>query len=419
MCYEIHDELNVAKKNSSLKIRNLNDHLLHIEEIKNSANQKTSVELSTKYGINDASCLLKLSEFNICTSLLQDPMHMFFEGICHLELKALLNYTIEKEILNINSLNKKIKEFNYFFTDKNDTPNTIDSFNFKNSTFTQTSSQMKVLFQNLPVIIGNLYNFDDENWLNFLRLLKIINLCLSFGYDLHSIKKLNDLIETYINNFISLYPHINITPKFHFMRHLPSQILNYGPPRFHSSFRFEAKNGQLKNFKFKCFKNITKSISYRQELWMLSKKLDISFNDKESYFEKEIEFKNAVRLEYNEEILLRNEYKNKNTILYSCDEAKVNGFLYKVNSILIIKEKPDGKIDLFGRITKIVVEDSEIKFIVNVFGIATIIRCENLLILENTNMTKFIKLNELKHKNPMVYFHENDMIKVQVRYYYR
>ncbi len=53
--------------------------------------------LSKKYGINNSSCLLKITDFNICKSLLQDPMHILYEGICHLKLRCFLNEVITNQ----------------------------------------------------------------------------------------------------------------------------------------------------------------------------------------------------------------------------------------------------------------------------------------------------------------------------------
>lgn len=285
-CYVIHDEMQESRMNRSYRLRNIDDHLSHIREIENSANSKIGSDLSTKYGINGPSCLLKVDNFDICSGLLHDPMHIFFEGICHVELKALLSYIISSNIIKLEEINKIINDFDYFYLDKHDIPNKIDNLNIKQGAFTQTSSQMKVLFHNLPIMLRNFFTKTDKHWMNFLNLLNIINLSLTYCYDNHTINQLNELIESYVNTFITLYPHINLTPKFHFLRHFPLQMANYGPLRFHSTFKFEAKHRQLKSFKYKCFKNISNSVSFRQELWMLAKKLDFSWDNQESCLKK-------------------------------------------------------------------------------------------------------------------------------------
>jgi hypothetical protein len=76
-------------------------------------------ELSQNYGINYESFLLKINFFDVCKCLLQDPMHILYEGICHDELKCLFEYLIKiKKVFNFDQLNDRIKSFDYFKSDK-------------------------------------------------------------------------------------------------------------------------------------------------------------------------------------------------------------------------------------------------------------------------------------------------------------
>ncbi len=48
--------------------------------------------------------------------------------------------------------------------------------------------------------------------------------------------------------------------------------------------RFEAKNGQIKSNKNNNFKNICKSVAERHEIWSLSKRFDMDWEEKENFF---------------------------------------------------------------------------------------------------------------------------------------
>lgn len=94
------------KRGSNMKIQNdceiiprtLSRHKKRLEQLRR-VDLETHRKKSIKYGINFPSPLLQINDFNICKSLLQDPMHILYEGICHLELNCFFNeITVEKKI---------------------------------------------------------------------------------------------------------------------------------------------------------------------------------------------------------------------------------------------------------------------------------------------------------------------------------
>ena len=116
-------------------------------------------------------------------------------------------------MISLEQLNERIKNFNYFKLDKTDIPNEISYNNINQEVFTQTSGQIKTLFHNLPLMIGNLFSTkSNENWSNFLRLLNIINLTFTFVYNDQTISDLRNEIENYLKNSTKLYPNHPIKP---------------------------------------------------------------------------------------------------------------------------------------------------------------------------------------------------------------
>ena len=160
--------------------RKLVNHLATLNKMK-SASIEDNLLTSKNTGINYPSVLLAIKDFDICQCLLQDPMHILYEGICHLELSSLLNNLILiKKIFKLDFLNDKIKNFKYVTADRKDIPNLVDRKYYSRSVnesgdgfssynkFSQSSGQMSTLFQNLPLMIGEKLN-GNENWNNFLR----------------------------------------------------------------------------------------------------------------------------------------------------------------------------------------------------------------------------------------------------------
>ena len=207
-------------------------------------------EHSKKFGINNSSILSNIPNFNVCSSLLQDPMHVLYEGICHLELQCLFEKILfVQKIIDLDFLNNKIKKFDYPPRDRSDIPNVIEKKNIEDSKFCQTAGQLSTLYQNLPLMIGDKL-IGNKYWANFLRLLNIINLTFAFCFNDRTVEELDKEIKNYLSNFSALYPDKIMIPKMHFMCHFPLQLKNYGLLRFHSTFRFKAKNGLIKSFNF-------------------------------------------------------------------------------------------------------------------------------------------------------------------------
>ena len=112
--------------------------------------------------------------------------------------------------------------------------------------FPLSAGQMITLMLNLPLLLGDLFNTFDENWLNFINLNQILNLVVSFFYDYLMIHDLDYKINEYLENFKVLYPNASLTPKMHYLTHLPSQMDNFGPLKHHACFRRKAKMALLK-----------------------------------------------------------------------------------------------------------------------------------------------------------------------------
>ena len=66
---------------------------------------------------------------------------------------------------------------------------------------------------------------------------------------------------------MELFPTVNITPKMHYMIHIPHQILHLGPLVRHCCMRFEARHRYFKDLApLQNFKNICLSLAERYQL---------------------------------------------------------------------------------------------------------------------------------------------------------
>lgn len=80
------------------------------------------------------------------------------------------------------------------------------------------------LIRLLPLLIGDLVPEGDNNWECFLMLWNICSLSTAFVIAEEHTSELAWLIEAHHEAFTILYGAQAVTPKMHFMVHLPSQM---------------------------------------------------------------------------------------------------------------------------------------------------------------------------------------------------
>lgn len=88
---------------------------------------------------------------------------------------------------------------------------------------------MGLLGRLIPLLIAEDVPLDDEYWQTFLLLREIIDLILAPELLEEEIAYLKLLIEEHHCNLKRLYPSHSITPKIHFMIHVPRRVSAYVP----------------------------------------------------------------------------------------------------------------------------------------------------------------------------------------------
>ena len=72
-----------------------------------------SRENSVKYGINRTSILEEVPGYSLATGMPHDIMHDLFEGVVHYELKLFLFYCVFKKYFSIDTLNTRIRGYDF------------------------------------------------------------------------------------------------------------------------------------------------------------------------------------------------------------------------------------------------------------------------------------------------------------------
>ena len=86
------------------------------------------------------------------------------------------------------------------------------------------ASESWSLARMLPLLVGDLVPEDDPHWLNFLLLLSIIDIIMAPKTRALA-AYLRELILQHHTAFKELYPERPITPKMHYIIHIPHWMI--------------------------------------------------------------------------------------------------------------------------------------------------------------------------------------------------
>jgi len=377
---------------------------------------------SKHYGINSASVLLDLADYEVTQTILHDPMHVLLEGLVKLELKLMLCDFIDKsKYFTIRELNCIIRNFSYgdFSTDK---PQELDIKCLQEGstcTISMTAIETLNFMTLLPFMIGHLVPEVDGKWKNFIRLIQITFLVISPYASCDSVQSLKQLIYTHNFNFLELYPHRSATPKLHYLTHFPRQILLFGPGRNHWCLRFEAKHGLFKLKKWRNFKCLQKSVSFYHQRWMALKQIGSIQFKPDNYLYKGDTVSAGVGLD--KEVLPeqfvayieQSENRLTDSVL-STQRVCIHGNVYHNGSVLLLSY--DGQSEpVFGIIKNIFVMDN-VKYFY----------CESLEIIQFhvhfnsfecgiTDRYSVVSYGQLKYKWPQVSQRVHNAMHVMLR----
>ena len=178
-----------------------------------------------------------------------DIMHDILKVCCNMRWRRCLNFFKSRRILSLEDINNAIDTFPYRYADAADKPSPISDTTL-DSTETNSlkqkgawiqlcdivlciympchaAAQMWCLARYLPMMIGKKIPALQPNWLNFLLLLTIVDYVFSPTSSNDIVAYLYQLINEHHTTFFQLYPTCSITPKFHYMIHIPEWISRF------------------------------------------------------------------------------------------------------------------------------------------------------------------------------------------------
>ena len=214
---------------------------------------KEFVEASKQTGINFLSPPSILQSYQmLATGCNACPFRRCYSSRNHLVPKLCTG----KKYFSLSELNLKVEHFHYNYHERNDKPSPIQrEAILGRKKFGQNACQMWLFSILLSILIASNVPVGNQNWACFSILLKILAISMCRRIQTWMIPILKCLIKDHHEQFVNLYPGC-MTPKYHFLVHLPDIICRFGPPHSYWCMRFEAKNRFFKGVIHGNFKNI-------------------------------------------------------------------------------------------------------------------------------------------------------------------
>ncbi|XP_066599984.1 uncharacterized protein [Prorops nasuta] len=202
--------------------------------------------MNSTRGIIGECVFNSLNSFHISENITLDAMHDILEGICRYEMKDILFELINKQKLcTLENLNSRISFFD-FGTKQGVNKPPISNIFLQKDCLILSASEMLCLVRYFGLIIGDLVPVGNNTWRLWILLREIICIIYSSTISNETCKLLSNLVSEHHELYLQLF-HKNLKPKHHFLVHYPFIIRKYGPIKYLSSLRFEAKHRHLKN----------------------------------------------------------------------------------------------------------------------------------------------------------------------------
>ena len=400
---------------SKLKLRTNADHA-KFQEIVNddSLSDNHKKHWSKWLGINCACPLLQLSYINLQKLLVHDPMHVLLEGVVQMNMLLLLKYAIQNKRFSLMWLNTQLQSFRYTYLDELNKPQLFDSKNVvKLSKIKQNAASMLTLCYVLPIILRNKATQLGDHYSLFMTLMRIVTIAFSPTATLDTGGELEVLVGHYLSHFNKVYPNKMKTPKMHFLLHFIKQM-EFGPLRYCSVIRMEAKHNFFKQHSWKNFRNLPLSLAVKHQKHLCFELGDsqnstflsrVDEMKEEGIFVFDDAFEN-LRHDFRCNVLLGHNLQNYSGVhVHRLKELIVHGLKYKPGCGLLIGWEDNWP--LFAEVNTICIYFDTKFFVLNLYDTQVYDPDANAYVVTKTNTQKLCTLMQLKNKWPLSIYHRH------------
>lgn len=247
--------------------------------LRNMANYREDLRINnvSLTGVKEECIWQRVDNFDLFSQVGVDVMHDLNEGVIkYIMCEIIVAFVDKAKYFSIELFNNKLASFNYG-PDSTDVPVSLSIDSLRKRNLRLSSSEVATLCRYFGIMFGDLVPRDDKYWELYVQLMLLLDVVMCSAFRPERTIFMQHLASTICEMYTSLFSQ-NIKPKFHYLLHYHSAMLKFGPLRYLSSMRFEAKHrpNKLASKSSSNRINMTLSIAKRHQLILN----DIFFNNK-------------------------------------------------------------------------------------------------------------------------------------------
>lgn len=197
-------------------------------------------------GVHEECVFNSIPNFHVLNNISFDPMHDIFEGICRYDLgKILQMFIIDQKLFSLETLNHRIRYFDYGSQDSKNVPTLITLDALKKGYIIYSAAEMACFLYYLGLLIGDLIPKNNHIWKIYILLRKMVSIILCQKVTNENIESLSKLMTEHHKLYRKIF-NDNLKYKHHVLLHYPRAMRLTGPIRNMSCIRFEAKHKEIK-----------------------------------------------------------------------------------------------------------------------------------------------------------------------------
>ncbi|XP_052129681.1 uncharacterized protein LOC127750959 [Frankliniella occidentalis] len=216
-----------------------NPHLLRSKE---SYNADLATDDVTLTGVKSDCVFNQIPSFHITSNFSVDSFHDLGEGVAHYVMMDVLKRCVP-QLFTVELLNHRIEMFEYGTCDSNRIP--VLSLEFaKKKKLKMSGSETYMFVKMFGLLIGDKVPHDDPHWCLYLKLRKLMDICMSKAFNSSEVIALRVSVQEFNDLYMSVTGH-GLRPKFHNLVHYPRILEESGPVALISTAKFESKHRKI------------------------------------------------------------------------------------------------------------------------------------------------------------------------------
>lgn len=249
--------------------------------LRNAEDHQRDVQLKdiSLTGVKENCIWLQVDNFDLFSQMGYDVMHDLNEGCSKYIMCSLIVSLIDKmKYFSVDTLNQKICSFQYG-PDNGDKPVTLSILNLRKGNLRLSASEMSTFCRYFGVMFGTFVPRESCYWKVYITLMRVLNFAMSPIFLRRQLVFFNHLVSELCEMYKILFNE-TLKPKFHNLLHYASAMERFGPLRYLSSMRYEAKHRPNKLIAKSSVnrRNMTLTIARKHQLMMNDMFMQDHFN---------------------------------------------------------------------------------------------------------------------------------------------